>query len=494
MTSEIPTATEEDIRERAAIDRSVRLPVLFFFTCAAAWLFFATVMGILSSLKLRVPELWDDCPFLTYGRLFPVHMNALVYGWAIPAGIGVMLWLMARLTRVGLKSPVPLLVMGHVWNAVVVVMVGAIWFGFGRSIPLFDFPGWLAPIVFLTYLLMVSWIFPMFSARRSGEVFVSALFVLGAAVWFPWIFATTAVVVSRGGAPVMGAGVSGWYITNLIYFWFAPLALAVAYYVVPKIAGRPIRSYPTAIIGFWGLALLAGWTGFNRFLGGPFPAWLPAVSGAATILIVIPLLLSACNLRNTLEGREKMWEFSPTLRFSMTGLLMLVIYGFLSAFSSFFSVSRTLEFSHFLVGLDTLAIYGFFSMALFGAIYYIVPRITFCEWPSGKMIRRHFWFSIYGVGALVVTMLVGGLAQGGAIEDWKLSFNSGLAISIPYLVGRIIGWTSIAIGNLAFLWQLAVMFAGKGRESAGPTLIHKEPGEAASAEEAAGFAPEAGSA
>ena len=95
----VPQPTPEDLNERAAIDRSARYPVMFFFTSAAAWLLFATVMGFVSSLKLRVPGLWDACPFMGYGRLFPVHFNALVYGWAMQAGIGVMIWLMARLTR-----------------------------------------------------------------------------------------------------------------------------------------------------------------------------------------------------------------------------------------------------------------------------------------------------------------------------------------------------------------------------------------------------------
>ena len=95
----VPQPTQEDLNERAAIDRSARYPVMFFFTSAAIWLLFATVTGFVSSLKLRYPELWDACPFMGYGRLFPVHYNALVYGWAMQAGIGVMLWLMARLTR-----------------------------------------------------------------------------------------------------------------------------------------------------------------------------------------------------------------------------------------------------------------------------------------------------------------------------------------------------------------------------------------------------------
>ena len=111
-------ATSEDILERAEIDKSVRFPVMLFFTSAAVWLFVATALGFLSSLKLAVPTMFQDMPIFGYGRLFPAHMNALVYGWAMQAGMGVILWIMVRLTRVGLgrlESFLELVVHCHGW-------------------------------------------------------------------------------------------------------------------------------------------------------------------------------------------------------------------------------------------------------------------------------------------------------------------------------------------------------------------------------------------
>ena len=205
-------------------------------------------------------------------------------------------------------------------------------------------------------------------------------------------------------------------------------------------------------------------------------------------LAVLAVIAIGANQVLTLKGREKLWEYSPALRFTVVGTLMFVLYGVLAAVSSFFSFSKSLQFSHFLVGLDTLAIYGFFSMTMFGAIYFITPRVARCEWPSGSLIRNHFWFSTYGIGTIVVTMLLGGLAQGAAIGRWDQDFMTTVTISKPWLVGRIIAWFLIAIANLGFFYQLALMFAGKGRKSEGPTLMHAKPGEAKSAEAAAGLA------
>ena len=483
----VPQPTPEDLNERAAIDRSARYPVMFFFTSAAAWLLFATVMGFVSSLKLRVPGLWDACPFMGYGRLFPVHFNALVYGWAMQAGIGVMIWLMARLTRSRVQHPVALLVFGHVWNAAVVIAIISIWFVAGRSIPLLDFPAWLWPVLAVSYACIVVWVIPMFHGRRNTLFYVSELYLIGAAVWFPWIFITANLIINKGSAPVMGAGANAWYISNLIYFWMAPVALAVAYYIIPKISGRAIYSYPLAQVSFWLLAILAGWTGFSRYMGGPFPAWMPAVSGAAAIFILLAIVATVSNLMLTLKGCTKLWEYSPSLRFTMLGMLMLAVYAVLSAMSSTFVFGKNLQFSHFLVGIDTLAFYGFFSMTMFGAIYFIVPRITGSEWPSGDRIGTHFWFSTYGILTMVVTMLVGGIAQGGNLAQWDQVFSASFVNSSAYVVGRALAWFLISFSNLLFLYQLGLMFLGKGRKTQGPTLLHTEPGAAASAREAVGL-------
>jgi cytochrome c oxidase cbb3-type subunit 1 len=327
----------------------------------------------------------------------------------------------------------------------------------------------------------------MFHGRRNTLFYVSELYLIGAAVWFPWIFITANLIINKGSAPVMGAGANAWYISNLIYFWMAPVALAVAYYIIPKISGRAIYSYPLAQVSFWLLAILAGWTGFSRYMGGPFPAWMPAVSGAAAIFILLAIVATVSNLMLTLKGCTKLWEYSPSLRFTMLGMLMLAVYAVLSAMSSTFVFGKNLQFSHFLVGIDTLAFYGFFSMTMFGAIYFIVPRITEAEWPSGDRIRSHFWFSTYGILTMVVTMLVGGIAQGGNLAQWDQVFSASFVNSSAYVVGRALAWFLISFSNLLFLYQLGLMFLGKGRKTQGPTLLHSEPGAAASAREAVGL-------
>ena len=464
-------ATEEDILERAEIDRSTRFPVLFFFTSAAAWLFVATVLGAFSALKLRLPELWDGCEFLTYGRVFPMHMTALVYGWALQAGIGVMLWLMARLSRRELKYGWGIVFLGHVWNALVSLAIVAVWAGFGRSISWLDFPAWMAPLFALVYMALVVWVIPMFKYRKHSNTYVSEFYLVGAAVWFPWVFVTANLLINHQAGPTVAAGAASWFVSNLIYFWFAPISLAIAYYIIPKIADRPIYSYGIAKLGFWSLAAFAGWTGFHRYYGGPFPSWVPGVSGAAVIFLLLAVVATFSNLYMTLRGRTKLWEESPSLRFTAMGMGFFAVYCVLEAVSLIPFLQPALQLGFFVSGLDVLAVYGFFSMTIFGAMYFIVPRITGCEWPSAAAIQRHFWFSTYGIITLIVCLLVAGFTQGSNLSDPEVPFSTIFLNSTCWVVGAVVAWILIAFSNLWFFYQLAVMFIGKGKKSSEPTLI-----------------------
>jgi cytochrome c oxidase cbb3-type subunit 1 len=139
-----------------------------------------------------------------------------------------------------------------------------------------------------------------------------------------------------------------------------------------------------------------------------------------------------------------------------------------------FWTGSLLQFTYAEYGYHLLAVYGFFSMTMFGAIYYIVPRLTGCEWLSSRMIRSHFWYSIYGITALVVLMLVGGLAQGASINDagnWQLSLVGSIQNSRGYLIGRTLAWVFILWSNFWFFVHLVFMVLGLGRRSVTPTLL-----------------------
>ena len=147
MSSAISKTTDQDALLRAGIDRSLRHPVMFFMTSGAAWLAVSIILGIVSSAKVHSPEFLNEVGWLTYGRVFPAHMNALIYGWGMQAAFAVIIWMMARLSRKECTAAGLILTAGHVWNFGVSVGIIGILSGNGTGMPWLEFPAFTWPVL-----------------------------------------------------------------------------------------------------------------------------------------------------------------------------------------------------------------------------------------------------------------------------------------------------------------------------------------------------------
>jgi len=480
-TSDMPVSNSESLR-RAASDRAVKAPVLFLFANAAMWLLAATVMGLIASVKLVNPEFLDVdwLWFLNYGRLQPAHVNALVYGWAMQAGLGTAIWLIARRSGIAMERGAGTMVAAAVfWNVGVTVGVIGILFGGGTSLQWLEFPPYVWPMLLIPFLMIAWRLISLYARTQRAEGFqLTSWYILAALFCFPWIYLTANILLNHYAptSPLgaLGAGVNAWYVNSLILLFFAPIGVGACYYFIPKITGKPVFSYQLAQLGFWGLIILAGWTGMQKYMGGPLPAWMPAVGGMATLLLLVPAGIVGLNHHLTTSGRHGLIETSPTLRFVFVGSFSFVIMSGVAALLGTFWGGATFQFTHAEYGFHLLAIYGFFSMTMFGAIYYIVPRLAGCEWLSARLIRNHFWFSVYGITAMIVCMLIGGLAQGQSInnpDNWNLPFIGSIINARGYLIGRSMAWVFILWSNFWFFVHLVFMVLGLGRRSVTPTLL-----------------------
>ena len=463
---------EEDAEQRVAIDRSLRLPVLFFFTSGLIWLFIALLLGLAASIKLHSPEAFGASAYLTYGRLQPAHLNAFVYGWCFQAGLGTALWMMARLSRITLRRTAMLVVAGHLWNLGVVIGVAGILLGYGRSIQFLDFPVGVWPLLLVPYCVMAGYIVMVFKARRDGHVYISQWYILAACFWFPWVYLTSNLFIHYfPSAAVISAAIGSWYGGTLLMLWIVPIGLGVTYYLIPKIVGRPIYSYQLALASFWSLALLGGWVGMQHYMGGPLPAWMPAVSGAAMVFLIVPMVFIGLNHHNTMKGHHDIVNYSPTMRFVFFGAIAFNIFILAGAAFSLFRFGKIFQFSHGELGYQMTGLYGFFTMIMFGAIYFIMPRMMACEWRSGKWIRYHFWFSGYGTGAMILFLFMGGLFQGHQALDYAAEHALSVEVAKGFLVGRSLAWLSIIFSNAIFFFHVLLMICRLGRRSGEATYI-----------------------
>ena len=167
LTAEQMTPGDVEQVERALIDASTRVPVLMFYTSAIVWLLIGTLLGAFTSFKLHSPDMFSGMSFLSWGRVRPAHMNVMVYGWASMAGMGTAIWLMARLCRTTLRHPLLLVTGAAFWNFGVLLGVGGIVAGDSTGYEWLEFPPYAALVLFVAYLLIVSWAVLMFRFRRA---------------------------------------------------------------------------------------------------------------------------------------------------------------------------------------------------------------------------------------------------------------------------------------------------------------------------------------
>ncbi len=464
-----------DVGWRGAVDASCRGPVLLFFASAVLWLLVGTALALLASVKMHSPGVLADWGWLTFGRVRPAHLSTVIYGWGSMAGVGVLLWLEARLCRVALPLQLLLVVGCVLWNVGVAGGTLSILSGAGTSVEWLEFPREWSFLFAGVFAVIMAASLMMFSGRRVGHIYVSQWYLFGAVLWFPFLYVLgNAIIHGRLGEGVVQAAANWWFAHNVLGLWFTPIGLAAVYYLLPKVLGRPIHSYYLSILGFWTLALFYNWAGTHHLIGGPLPAWLVTVGIVGSLMMVIPVTTVAINHHMTTRGHFRRLRVSPTLRFIVFGAMSYTVVSLQGSLQSLRFFNEVTHFTHYTVAHAHLGVYSFFSMVMFGAIYYIAPRLTGREWHSAPLIKVHFWGTALGILAYWTLLSFGGVLQGLALGDPDVPFLDVVATTVPYLWLRTLAGVLMTVGHVAFAVLAWRMFTFKGVERRGPTLFTAE--------------------
>jgi len=274
-------------------------------------------------------------------------------------------------------------------------------------------------------------------------MFASHWYAVAALFLFPWLF--SAAQVTLLWAPVRGvlqAVADGWYTQGLWSLWLAPLALAGAYYVVPKITGKVVPSYEAASLGFWCLVFVGPWTGGRHLIGGPVPAWIASIAIVASVTLLFHYVIVLINLREAFGGG------GTALKFVAFGVAAYVLGGAVDAVTSMRGVALVTQFTYFDAAQHQLALAGGISLMFFGAVYFAVPRLAGRAWASGSLVRGHLVLAVLGAALLVVSLGAAGLIQGAALNDSSVPFSEIAERTRTWLLLATAADSMILFGNL----------------------------------------------
>lgn len=440
MTTAHPAASES-----SEIDTSARCTLSFLFTTALGWLVVSGALALLSLAQACSPSLLAHCPVLTFGRVRAMQETAFLYGWALPAGLAVALWLLARLGGAPLRSQNWTRTGAVFWNLAVLGGVIGIAIGDGTSVASLHLPGYVQPLLLVSFAAMAAPGVLAWTGRREPMTFAAQWYAVAALFIFPWLFSAAQVMLMW--TPVRGtlqAIAAGWFVQGIWTLCLAPLALAAAYYLVPKISGKHIPNYDFASFGFWTLLVIGGWTGARHLVGGPVPAWVVTIAIVSCTVLLIHYIVVALNLRGAF-GRP-----GTALKFVGFGLTAYLLGGVVDAVAAMRSVAEITQFTWFDQAQSQLALSGAFSMIVFGAIYFLVPRVTGQRWPSTPLIRAHYVSAALGTVLLVVALAVAGWTQGRDLANPAVSFPDIAAHARPWLQTAAAAQALLLVGNALF--------------------------------------------
>lgn len=449
------------------------------------------LVGVLIATQLFSPELNFNIPFLTFGRIRPLHTNAVIFafvGNAIFAGI---YYSLPRLLKTPMFSP--LLSRIHFWGWQLIIVAAAITLPLGiTSSKEYAELEW--PIDIAITLIWVVFGINMIGSlikRREKHIYV--------AVWFyiaTWVTVAVLHIVNSFEVPVsflksysLYAGVQDalvqwWYGHNAVAFFLTTPYLGLMYYYLPKAANRPVYSYRLSIIHFWALIFLYIWAGPHHLLYSALPDWAQSLGTVFSVMLIAPSWGGMINGLLTLRGAWDRVRQDPILKFMVVAVTAYGMSTFEGPMMSLKNVNAIAHFTDWIISHVHIGALGWNGFLTAGMFYWLVPRIFKTELYSKKMANVHFWIGTLGIVFYASAMYWSGIAQS---LMWKQFNNMGMLQYpnflettlqiIPMYMIRAFGGTLYLVGMLLMVYNLSkTMMAGKlvANEEAEAAPLHDE--------------------
>ncbi|MBI3590680.1 MAG: cbb3-type cytochrome c oxidase subunit I [Candidatus Melainabacteria bacterium] len=420
-----------------------------FIVTAVFWLVIGMTLGLTGAIEFTAPDLSTGVPWLTFSRIRPAHVNTVAFGWLSMANIGIVLYIVPTLTRSKLFNEKLANFVCLVWNLAIFGGILCLVNGYSEGREYAEFPVPIDVMV-LTGLLTLSYVVYMTAITRTvKKLYVSLWYILGTFFWMPLVyFIGNRTFVRLEG---LNDGIVNWfYGHNILGMWFTTLGVGIAYYMIPKLSGRPLWSHSLSMLGFWTIAFFYAPTGTHHILQSPVPEWLKALAVVFSVALVIPVITVLTNFFMTMKGNWWQLANNLPLRFVLTGAFFYFITCIQGPFQATRSINWYLHFTQWVVGHAHVALLGTFTFFDFGAIYYILPRILNRQFYSVGLARAHYWLTLIGFLIFFSSMTIGGLVQsagwhaGIPVNQWGIEM-------VPYWILRAMGGSLMWFGNVLFL-------------------------------------------
>ncbi|QSX73739.1 cytochrome-c oxidase, cbb3-type subunit I [Lysobacter arenosi] len=439
-----------------------------FAAVTVLWGIVGMAVGVLIAAQLYWPALNFDTAWLSYGRLRPLHTNAVIFAFGGSALFATSYYIVQRTCHVRLFSDKLAAFTFWGWQAVIVAAAITLPMGLtqGKEYAELEWPiDLLITAVWVAYGVVF---FGTIVKRRVRHIYVANWF-FGAyiiTIALLHIVNNMAIPVSMGKSYSMYSGAvdamaQWWYGHNAVGFFLTAAFLGMMYYFVPKQAGRPVYSYRLSIVHFWALIAIYMWAGPHHLQYTALPDWAQSLGMVFSIVLLAPSWGGAINGIMTLSGAWDKLRTDPILKFLIVAISFYMIATFEGPMMSIKTVNSLSHYTDWTVGHVHAGALGWVAMISIGSLYSLLPRLLGQkEMFSVKAIDLHFWLHTVGVLLYIASMWIAGVMQGlmwrATNPDGTLtySFVEALNATYPYYLGRLAGGLVVLAGMFLMAWNV----------------------------------------
>ncbi len=442
---------------RPYIEPDLTKLILWYIGCAAFWLLFGTTIGEYIGIKFVAPDV-DHYSWLSFGRLRPVHTNAVFWGWASLAMMGLAYYVVPRVSN----GPIASVKTGY-YSLILInaaVVFGSICLMAGINNGGGEYREYIWPVMALFGIgvfISLSNFLKTIGNRTTKEIYVSNWYIISA-----MMFLLVIAVVAYFPSWQTGLGetiVQGYYMHQGVGMWFMLFNLGLMYYFLPQQLNKPIYSYSLGILAFWAQILFYTLIGTHHFIFSAIPWWLQTIAIVGSVGMIIPVVAGTTNFLMTFKGSWNKISGSYTLPFYLIGIIFYFTGSMQGTAEAFRFTNLVWHFTDFTVAHSHLTMYGIITFMLWGFIYTIVPRLTGRE-PSQITVGAHFWLALIGLLFYTVPLMYGSTLRGLMWIDGK-PFIESVELMAPYWLWRAIGGSLMWISHLLFAYNFYVMVRKK---------------------------------
>ncbi len=445
--------TKKRGQARPYIDEKLTKLILWYLGCATFWLLFGTTVGEYLGIKFIAPDV-DSYSWLSFGRLRPVHTNAVFWGWASLAMVGLAYYVVPRVSNVPISSIKTGYISLILINASVII--GSICLMAGINNGGGEYREYIWPVMALfgvAIFISMTNFFSTIAKRTTKEIYVSNWYIVSA-----MMFVLVIAVVAYWPTWQSGLGetiVQGYYMHQGVGMWFMLFTLGLMYYFLPQQLNRPIYSYSLGILAFWTQILFYTLIGTHHFIFSAIPWWLQTVAIVGSVGMVIPVVAGTTNFLMTFKGSWHKLSASYTLPFYLIGIIFYFTGSLQGTAEAFRFTNLVWHFTDFTVAHSHLTMYGIICFMLWGFIYTVVPRLTGKE-PPQITIGAHFWLALIGLLFYTFPLMYGSTLRGLMWMEGK-PFIDSVVMMAPYWLWRAIGGSLMWLSHIVFAYNFYIM-------------------------------------